>query len=122
MLLSWFQRNLEIIPSNEETRAVQTKGYYSSIWVNGKDVLDDTEYLEAFSPNELNSKLTYFISTQDKIVFNYNGKLIDLPYANIPHYGCCEESQHNIVYKDNVVDFFGEKDDYWYHVQIKGKE
>lgn len=117
-----FQTNLEIIPATEETKVIQPKGYYSSIWINGKDVLDDTEYVEAFSPNEINGKLTYFIEDKDKTVFNFDGKIIDLPYKNIPHYGCCEESQFNIVSKDNVVDFFGQKDGNWYHVQIKGKE
>lgn len=116
-----YQMDLEIIPANEQTKAIQTAGYYSSIWVDGSDILDGTEYIEAFSPNGVNDELTYFVISKDGIIFQYGENVIDLLYEKIPHYGCCEESQFNVASEESVVDFFGMKGDGWYHVQIIGR-
>lgn len=117
-----YQTDLEIIPANEQTKAIQTNGYYSSVWIDGKDVLDSTDFLEAYSPHDINGKLAYFVSTEKEQALIFDHELINLPYSRIPHYGCCEESQYNITSNDNIIDFFGLKDDGWYHVQIRAED
>jgi hypothetical protein len=118
-----FQTNEERIHCTERgdvcgDGTVISKGYYSSIWINGEDVITDTEYTEAFYPAEINGKLLYFLQKDSGVSLNYDGDPIELPYNSIPHYGCCEDSLYNIVYEDGIIDFFGRKDDGWYHVQV----
>lgn len=92
-----------------------------TILIDDVDALNNLEYKSAFYPFELNKKLFYFLSKKDELAFNYGNEIIKTSYKGVFR-GCCMAARLNPHTNGEVVDFFGLKDDGWYHVQIRSKK
>jgi hypothetical protein len=111
-------RDEDFIPAVEEIKAYIPKGFYSSIWIDGVDVLKGTNDTEAFFPFQFGSDFGYFVKAHDgKIALIFDGEAIEFDYTDILHYGCCEDAALNILPDQDSFNFFAQKVDGWYHVE-----
>jgi hypothetical protein len=75
-------------------------------------------YEEAFDFQLLHGRPFYFFKKDGKIGFSYDGKDVPAGYDEIPHYGCCSDSEVNPRSAQNLVAFFARRDGAWYYVEM----
>ncbi len=85
------------------------------------DVLQATKYDAVFYPCELEGKLAYFAhisQSQNKDILIFDGQEVGYAYDEIFNQYCCWDGPPiQIASNGEVVDFFAERDNGWYHVQ-----
>jgi hypothetical protein len=75
-------------------------------------------YDESFGFQLLAGKPFYFYKKDGKFNASYDGQNMVLEYDEVPHYLCCSAGGINLIKSENMVSFFGKKEDKWYYVEI----
>lgn len=78
-------------------------------------------FKEVFNWGLVKDKPTYFFRKGARIGLSHDGQLIPIQYQNVAHNLCCSPAQNNPSMVNNVVQFFGERDNIWYYVEIEFK-
>ena len=75
-------------------------------------------YEDAFNFKLLHRRPFYFFKKDSNIGFSFDGKDTLAGYDEIPHYGCCSESELNPRTAQNLVAFFARRGGAWYYIEI----
>lgn len=75
-------------------------------------------YDESFGFQLLAEKPFYFYKKDGKFRASYDGQDMVVEYDEVPHYLCCSAGGINPIKSENMVSFFGKKEDKWYYVEI----
>lgn len=75
-------------------------------------------YDESFGFQLLAGKPFYFYKKDGKFSASYDGQNMVVEYDEVPHYRCCSAGGINPIKSENMVSFFGKKEDKWYYVEI----
>jgi hypothetical protein len=96
---------------------------HSILLTKGNDIVDITEatgYDAAFAPGEVLGKLVYFASEylpDRKVLLIFDGREVAQFDAVFNQYCCWDGPPVQIYGNGEIVDFFAQKDDGWYHIQ-----
>lgn len=83
------------------------------------DILKTTDFDSVSLPSELNGELSYFATKDSSGLFLVvGGKRVGEDYKSILNPCCCWDGPPmKLASNGEVIDFFAEKDDGWYHIQ-----
>jgi len=92
----------------------------------GDFVVQDGEILnqklglqEIFEWSVIEDKPVYLFRKGARLGLSYDGKVLLLPYQDIPRGLCCGFTVNNPITLDDSMYFFGKRDGIWYYVVVK---
>ena len=92
----------------------------------GDFVIQDGEILnqklgfqEIFEWQVIGDEPVYLFRKGSRLGLSYAGKILPLPYEDIPRGLCCGFASNNPVTLDDSMYFFGKRDGAWYYVVVK---
>jgi hypothetical protein len=101
-----------------ETAYASHDSINGSLSRDGESLNAPRGYEEAFDFQLLRGKPYYFFKKDGKNGFSYDGRDVAAGYDEIPHYGCCSNSEVNPRKAQNLVAFFARRGAIWYYVEI----
>jgi hypothetical protein len=92
--------------------------WQGQIYLDGELINDLDNYQDAFGFQLLAGKPFYFFQRDGKLGYSYDGQETELPYDQIPHFGCCSASTLNPLPAKNMVAFYAQTGEDWFYVEL----
>lgn len=88
----------------------------TQVIIDGKSLNKRLGYDKIFRYVFYKDKTLYFFEKNGKVGISYNGKVLPVTYEKVPHYPCCDNA--GIDVNDNMLWFYGLRNDTWYYVEM----
>jgi len=92
--------------------------WQGQLFEDGHFVNDLKGYQDAFAFQLLADKPFFFFQKEEQVGYSYDGQEYDLPYDQIPHFGCCSASTLNPLPSENMVAFYALTGEDWFYVEL----
>ena len=85
---------------------------------DGVNLNQQLGYDEIFDWQLLNGKPFYYFRKGPRVGISYDGQVLPVYYDQVVHYRCCEPAMFNASGNNNIVWFYGQRNDTWYYVEM----
>jgi hypothetical protein len=108
----WFLEIAKYIPGSEYP---YTKG---DVIQDGVSMAERLGYDEIFAFQLLDGKPFFFFSMDGHIGVSYDFQELPIRYDKVSHHGCCSAGAFNPWQAEQMVSFFGMRENVWNYVEI----